>query len=193
MIKKINQRLSRLLEIACNRIQRRINDSANTRILRNLKSVGHGVRINGRITASGLRNIEVHDNVHIGNNAFIRGEGGLVIGANTHISRNLVLYTINHDFHGRCLPYDDNQIEKPVVIGKNVWIGMNVCIAPGTQIGDGAIIGMGCTVFGDVPAKAIIGNQKWRVLGNRDDEHYERLESQQLYGGANGIPVQNDR
>ena len=98
----------------------------------------------------------------------------------------MVLYTINHAFHGSRLPYDDTMIKKSVSIGKNVWIGMNECIAPGTTIGDGAMIGMGTVVSGTVPAVAIVGNQKWRELAKRDRKHYERLDSKQCYGGVNG-------
>lgn len=163
----------------------------NERLLGELKAAGEGCRINGEIVVTGKYSVELGSNVHIGKNAFIRGEGGLKIGDNTHISRNLVLYTINHQSEGLRLPYDETQVEKPVVIGKNVWVGMNVCIAPGSTIGDGAIIGMGCVVFGEVPPLAIIGCQKWRVLGSRDEGHYERLESEKLYGGVSGRAIKS--
>ena len=91
------------------------------------------------------------------------------------ISSNLVLYTMNHNWQGDLLPYDNTFIKKPVKIGNHVWIGMNVCICPGTTIEDGAIIGMGCVVSGHVPSQAIIGNTKWRTLAYRNQENYTRL------------------
>lgn len=136
---------------------------------------------------SGRDKISIGKNVHIGNNAWIRGEGGIEIGDNTHISRNLVLYTINHDYNGSTIPYDDNFIEKPVKIGKNVWIGMNVCIAPGTEIGDGCIIGMGTTVSGKIPPLSIVTAPKCIVVKNRDEEHYNYMEKTHRYGGSNGV------
>ena len=139
-----------------------------------------------RITS--CENILIGNNVHIGNNAWIRAEGGLTIGDNTHISRNLVLYTINHCYDGCRLPYDEQLAKKPVVIGRNVWIGMNVCIVPGTKIGDGAVIGMGVVVSGEVPPLSIIGNQKWRILGFRNKDDYVRLDKSGKYGGPNGVP-----
>ena len=158
----------------------------NQEIRNNLKSCGSGLRINGKVEIHGRDSIRIGNNVHIGGNAFIRGEGGLIIEDNVHISRNLVLYTINHNYAGKYLPYDGTKIDKPVRIGKNAWIGMNVCIAPGTNIGEGAIIGIGTTIFGDVPPLAIVGSGKWSILSMRDADHYEYLESQELYGGANG-------
>ena len=151
-----------------------------------LRGCGRGVRFHGRITLTGPERVRIGDNVHVGANAFIRGEGGLEIGENTHISRNLVLYTFNHRYEGERLPYDEGQVAGPVRIGRNVWIGMNVCITPGSVIGDGAIVGMGCVVMGEVPPLAIVGSQRWRVLGWRDAGHYGELDGRGAYGGADG-------
>lgn len=158
----------------------------NKELLRKIKSCGEDVFFGGKITFSGAKNTCIGNNVHIGQNAFIRAEGGLTIGDNTHISRNLVLYTVNHQYEGKCLPYDNNSVKKPVIIGRNVWIGMNVCVAPGSKIGDGAIIGMGTTVSGEVSPMSIVGSQKWRTLGFRNEENYHKLDNSQAYGGVNG-------
>jgi maltose O-acetyltransferase len=109
-----------------------------------------------------------------------------VIGDNTHISRNLVLYTTNHDHKGERLPYDDHQVERPVTIGRNVWIGMNVCITPGSTIGDGAIVGLGAVIHGTVPPLAIVGAAPWVQIGSRDAERYEALDRAGSYGGPGG-------
>lgn len=136
---------------------------------------------------SGRENMEIGENVHIGNNAFIRAEGGVTIGDNTHISRNLVLYSINHDYEGGQLPYDAKMIGKKVSIGRNVWIGMNVCITPGTTIGDGCVVGMGTTVSGIIPPLSIVTSPKCIVVKGRDKEHYEYLDKMKRYGGPNGV------
>ena len=65
---------------------------------------------------------------------------------------------------------------------------MNVCISPGTMIGEGAVVGMGTVVSGNVPAFAIIGNQKWRILGYRDERKYRKLDKMGMYGGPDGVP-----
>jgi acetyltransferase-like isoleucine patch superfamily enzyme len=65
---------------------------------------------------------------------------------------------------------------------------MNVCIVPGATIGDGAIIGMGAVVSGYIPPLCIVGNQKLRILGYRDNEKYDRLDKNWKYVGPDGIP-----
>ncbi len=116
-----------------------------------------------------------------------KSEGGLSIGDNTHISRNLVLYTINHNYKSDVLPYNDEMLPKKVIIGKNVWIGMNVCITPGSVIGDGCIIGMGSVVSGQVPALSIIGSEKWRILSKRDEWKYSEVNKKKRFGKENGL------
>ena len=157
-----------------------------------IKKIGKCVRFNGISTITGLENIEIGNNVHIGNNAFIRGEGGLFIGDNTHISRNLVLYTINHNYEGKLLPYDNTYRYRKVVIEKNVWIGMNVVILPGAYIEEGAIIGAGAVVAGRVPKGAIYVASEGRILKYRDMKHYEFLEKERQYGGINGNELPKD-
>ena len=153
-----------------------------------LKRCGEGVCFYGDIRFTGPKQAELGDNVHIGNNAFIRAEGGLFIGDHAHISRNFLLYTMSHRTDGERIPYDEGWVEKPVHIGANVWIGMNVTIAPGTRIGDGAIIGMGTTVSGEVPPMAIVVGAKWRIVGERDAAHYRRCLEQGAFGAADGLP-----
>lgn len=163
----------------------------NRELIQSSDNCSPDVRFNGRVdTFSGFKNAVIEKNVHFGDNVFIRAEGGLFIGENTHISRNFLCYTVNHDYEGQRLPIDDNDIYKPVHIGKNVWIGMNVVVAPGTVIEDGVIIGAGSTVAGHIPALSIVGNQKYRVLKMRDKEHYERLEQKGKYAGISGRPVE---
>lgn len=158
---------------------------------RRLSRIGKGVNFRGFSTITGLEKIEIEDNVQINENAYIRGEGGLFIGANTHIAKNLVIYTHNHNYQGSALPYDHSKIYKKVIIEKNVWIGINVTILPGTHIQEGAIIGAGAVVTGTVPALAIYGASVGKVLKYRDQDHYKDLESKKAYGGASGNILQN--
>ncbi|WP_085522156.1 acyltransferase [Tuberibacillus sp. Marseille-P3662] len=154
-----------------------------------VNKVGQGVRFNGKSKLTGMNHIEIEDNVHIGDNAFIRGEGGLFIGENTHIARNLVLYTHSHNYEGEALPYDNSFRFRDVIIEKNVWIGINVTIAPGTHIKEGAIIGAGSVVHGVIEKMGIYGASGPNLLRQRDQEHYEKLDRERRYGGMNGVPL----
>ena len=155
----------------------------------NLKQVGSDFRLTFPFQIHAPHEVSVGDNIHIGRNCFIRGEGGLTIGSNTIISRNLVLYTVNHRYEGDRIPYDEVLEKKPVVIGNNVWIGMNVCIAPGTNIGDGAIIALGSVVSGTIQPGEIVGQPRFRVLKNRDPDRYHRLVEDNAISDPWGKPL----
>jgi len=158
-------------------------------LVRSLAFCGKGVRFNGKIKVSFPRNVFIENNVHIGDNCLLNGRGGITIGENTHISRNLVIFSANHNYQGECLPYDNTHTLKPVTIGRNVWIGTNVVILPGVSIGEGAIIGAGTVVNRDVPPLAIVGAPEFNILKYRDRNHYEKLDNEKKYGGVNGEPL----
>jgi acetyltransferase-like isoleucine patch superfamily enzyme len=121
------------------------------------------------------------DEVSIGRNFFLRGRGEINIGSYTHISRNVVIHTVNHNINGEFLPYDRNDIIKDITIGKYVWIGMNVQILQGVTIGDGAVIGTGTTVTKDVmPGEIVVGSGQ-RVVGKRNGQHTKNLIKKNKY------------
>ncbi|TKF80560.1 acyltransferase [Vibrio kanaloae] len=119
--------------------------------------------------------IQLGDEVSIGKNFFLRGGGKIEVGSYTHISRNVIIHTVNHNINGRLLPYDRCDIKKNVNIGRYVWIGMNVQILPGVTIGDGAVIGMGSVVSKDVAPGSIVVGYGQRVVNERNSSHTEKL------------------
>lgn len=153
---------------------------------KSLKYCGTGVHFHGQLKITFPENIELNDNVVIGNNAYLDGRGGIIIGENTHISRNFVVHSSSHNYKSKRLPYDCTYDLKPVIIGRNVWIGTNVVLIPGISIGDGAIIGAGTVVSKSVPELAIVGNQPIRIIKHRDKEHYQNLDKNKCYGGISG-------
>ena len=165
------------------------NKELRRKIIKSDGYIGKKTKFGHNVKISGLDNLFLGNNVYIGSNAFIRADGGLTIKDNTTISRDLVLYTVNHDYEGELLPYDSKFIKKPVVIEGNVWIGMNVAIAPGTYIGEGSIIGIGAVVFGNIPKYSIIGSPDWKMIKQRDREHYEKLKKQKLFADDDGFPA----
>ena len=159
----------------------------HARILLKIKNVGKDVHLNGDMTFTGEEAMSIGDNVHIGTGAFFRAEGGLSIGNHTHISRFVTIYTHNHDYKGKALPYDNTFTYKPVVIGECVWIGVNVTVLPGAKIGYGAIIGAGCVIKGEVPPLAIVvRDDSQSIITYRSKEHYEELLKNKYFGGING-------
>lgn len=154
-------------------------------------SLGTGGHIDPTVHVSDPRSVSIGNNVFIGSTCYIVSEGGLQIHDNVHISRRVTIYCSDHRFRGsEALPFGPSRTWRPVVIGKNAWIGMNVCILPGVTIGEGAIVGMGAVIAKDVPPFAIVGQNAYRVLGERDRQAYAEAESRSHYGGANGRVLQ---
>lgn len=167
-------------------INKSIHSYLQDKYYKRAKAIGKCVRFNGVSQIGSIENMEIGNNVHIGDNATISAIGGLYIGDNTHISKNLVLYTDNHNYKGELLPYDNSYIKKQVVIEKNVWIGMNVTILPGTHIEEGCIIGAGTVVAGTIEKFSIYGASLGKLIKKRDKDHYMKLEENKQYGGQNG-------
>ena len=131
-------------------------------------------KILGHITITDPSKLYIDRYVRIGKDCFFFTDGTISIGDGTIISRNVTIYTGNHDISGEAIPYDNNYIYKSVKIGKGVWIGMNVNITPGVTIGDGAIIGMGTTISKNVkPFDIVVGSQQ-RIVSSRDRVDFEK-------------------
>ena len=118
MIRKI---IMHLLELILARIdlyalikERAIKEKKDS-IWNNIRYKGRGIKLNGDVHISSPQYMVLGNNVHIGDGAYIKSDGGVSIGDNVHISRNLTLYTTNHNYEGSRLPYDENSIEKPVL------------------------------------------------------------------------------
>ena len=104
--------------------------------------------------------------------------GGVKIGKYCHIAKGLTIYSHNHNWKSEeYIPYDATDIMKPVKIGDCVWIGANVTIAPGAEIENGVIISSGAVVFGHIPRCAIVRGNPAEVIGYRDKDVYDRLET----------------
>ena len=141
---------------------------------------GKDLRIHGQVRILNPERLEVGNFCRIGKGAFFFCYGSLKIGNNVQFSRNITIYTANHDYRGNVLPYTNEFIKGPVVIGDNAWIGMNVSILPNVRIGKNAIIGMNAVITKDVPDNAIVvGNN--RIVGYRSTE--QLLESEGKYFG----------
>jgi acetyltransferase-like isoleucine patch superfamily enzyme len=138
----------------------------------------------GKGTVYFSEKLVIKDYCRIGENFFIHSKGGVTIGINTILSRNVTIYSANHNYKSeKKIPYDNTYIEKPVIIGESVWIGMNVCILPGVNVGDGAIIGMGSIISKDVKEGEIVVSNSQRTISKRDIKVFNRLKKEKQYYG----------
>lgn len=110
---------------------------------------------------------------------YINAQGGVLIGRYCHIAKGLTILSSNHNYNSPIsIPYDHNDVLRPVIIGEAVWIGANVSISPGSHIGDGAIVALGAVVRGEVPSCAIVSGNPARVVGWRNRELFKHLLQQ---------------
>lgn len=144
--------------------------------------IKNSTKIYGKGTVFYSNNIKIGEYCRIGENFFFHGKGGIEIKDNTILSRNVTIYSANHNYKSSTtIPYDDTYIEKPVFIGNSVWIGMNVSILPGVNIGDGAIIGMGAIISKNVKAGEIVVSSRQRTVATRDLELFNNLKRDKQY------------
>lgn len=140
-----------------------------------IKHKGNDLRIHGKIKILQPNKLIIGDSCRIGKGTFLFCYGGLSVGNNVQFSRNITVYTANHNFKSDVLPYNNQYLIGPVTIGDNVWVGMNVSILPGVTIGKNAILGMNAIITKDVPDNAIVvGNN--RIIGYRTEEQLKNAE-----------------
>ena len=110
--------------------------------------------------------MDIGNNVGISEFAYISLRGDLVIGNDVIIGPGLKIFTENHSFESKNLPYRlQDEIREKVIIGNNVWVGSSVIILAGAIIEDNCVIAAGAVVkkgiyknsilIGGVPAKFI--------------------------------------
>jgi len=146
---------------------------------------GTGLRIGGRIEITDPRMIILGCNVYVGENAYFDTAGGLTVGDNCHIDRNVTIFTSERRHEGAAAAHQGAVSYAPVCIGKNVSIGMNASILPGVTVGAGSVIEPGTVVNANIGANEIVGNAPMRVLKKRKDYRCEKLDQARRYGGIN--------
>lgn len=175
---------SRLFRLYDHSVRYRLSRAAGISTQSRVKNVGKDLRVHGFCHIVQPHNLEIGSYVRIGAGGHINCLGGVEIGDNVQISRNVVIYSANHDYQGDAIPYDDSYRLGKVKIGDSVWIGMGVKILPGVTIGEGAIIGMGTVVSKDVPPMAILVGGESRIVGIRDHAHYSEMVERRSFFGS---------
>ncbi len=179
VIKLTEMALSKTLPPLLNAYERwvmyRVRDAWGLAHLAKIKQRGVNVKLVGYSRYLDPDGLLLGDNVRIGYGCFFFCKGGIQIGSNTIISRDVTIYSANHDYKEDYVPFGPGYVKSPVIVGKHVWIGMGVKILPGVKIGDGAIIGMGAIVARDVFPGEIVVGQPIRTVGTQDTTRQEDL------------------
>lgn len=113
---------------------------------------------------------------HIKSDTYIDCSGGVTIGSHFHTGKGLTIFSSNHNWRStKFLPYDEQDIFKPVIIGRAVWFGSNVTVLPGVNIGDGVVVAGGSVVTKNVDDGVVIGGNPAIKIAERDPETLNNL------------------
>lgn len=109
--------------------------------------------------------LEIGNNVNIGDDCHITAVNHISIGENTLIGKKVTISDNSHGTNDSLEELNEPPVKRklyskgPVFIGANVWIGDKATILPNVSIGRGSIIGANAVVSKDVPEFSVaVGN-----------------------------------
>lgn len=115
-----------------------------------------------------VANLQVGDNVGIGEYSFICAVANVTIGDNTIIGQYFSVHPQNHVFDSVDIPIRKQPtIEKGVEIGNDCWVGAKVTILDGVVLGDGCVVGAGSVVTKSFPSRSVIAGSPARIIRKR--------------------------
>lgn len=112
--------------------------------------------------------IRIGSRAEVGAYCEFRGLGGVVLGDDCLLARNVSVISSHHVFDDPSAPISEqgNRLAT-VTIGDGAWLAANVVVLAGVTIGPGAIVGANAVVRDDVPAGAIAVGAPARITGYR--------------------------
>jgi putative colanic acid biosynthesis acetyltransferase WcaF len=125
--------------------------------------LGKRVRVRPTASVEIPWNLDIGDDVVIGDYAIIYSLGKITIGRASTISQYAHICAGTHDYTTRRFPL----IKPPIVIGDEVWIAADAFVGPGVTIGDRAVVGARATVTNDVPSDQVVTGPAAKILKRR--------------------------
>jgi len=101
--------------------------------------VGQGVVIRSRVNITFPWNLEIGDQVWLGDEVLILSLAQVTIGSNVCISQRAFLCTGSHDFKSETF----DLITRPIEIGDGCWIAAQAFIGPGVALPPGTMVKAG--------------------------------------------------
>lgn len=121
------------------------------------KKVGRNFHVSKSVHILYPRNITVGDNVFLGFNSWINGQGGLSINNEVMIGPFCALSTSNHTKRTnecRSFRFGEHSL-RPVEIQSGVWVGAHVSITAGSIIEVGTVVAAGAVVAGKLECDSL--------------------------------------
>ena len=117
--------------------------------------LGRNVRIRRTAKIEIPWNLDIGDDVSIGDAAILYSLGMITIGARSFLSQYAHLCAGTHDPMDRNYPL----IRPAITLGTDCWIAADAFVGPGVTIGDRTVVGARASVFSDLPGDVIaVGN-----------------------------------
>lgn len=109
--------------------------------------------------------VDIGEDVGIGQNLHLTCGSRVVIGAGSRIAANVCITDTRHQFNvGRVCFAPDADTFYPTLIGKNCFIGYGAVLDYGTILGDGCVVGANSYLRGVYPAGCVIVGNPGRVV-----------------------------
>ncbi|MBY6683241.1 acyltransferase [Rhodococcus sp. BP-316] len=126
--------------------------------------MGRNTSLHWRAAFFAPEGVAIGSNSIIGNDCFLDGRSGLIIGNNVNIGGHVQIFTLEHDVQAKDFGVDGG----PVEIGDRVYIASRSTILPGVAIGEGAVVAAGAVVTRNVEPFTIVGGVPARKIGERN-------------------------
>ncbi len=125
--------------------------------------VGRNVRIRPTTKIEIPWNLELGDDVVIGDHAILYSLGKITIRDRAVISQYAHLCAGTHDYTSPDFPL----LRPPITIGDEAWIAADAFVGPGVAVGARAVVGARATVVKDVEPLQVVAGNPARVIGQR--------------------------
>ena len=113
--------------------------------------IGRGVVIKPKVYIKYPWNLEVGDNVWIGEGVRIDNLALVKLGSNVCVSQNAFLLTGNHNYRNDGFELMTGSI----IIEDEVWVGASSVVCPNTVLSQGTIITVGSVIIGTTNANRV--------------------------------------
>jgi acetyltransferase-like isoleucine patch superfamily enzyme len=113
------------------------------------------------------RELFLGDFVVLGSCSMVLGEGGVSVGASTHLGPHVVVTSQYGDSQSDMTAPTATLRTAPVTIGEGCWIGSGAVIMPGATLGRRCIVSPGSVVYGRWGDDVTLSGQPARPVANR--------------------------
>jgi putative colanic acid biosynthesis acetyltransferase WcaF len=148
--------------------------------------VGRNVRVRRTVRIEIPWNVELADDVSIGDEAILYSLGPIRIGRRSFVSQYAHLCAGSHD-HTRL---DYPLLREPITIGEDCWIAADAFVAMGVTVGDRAVLGARASAFADLPSDMIaVGNPAKPIKRREFEETLRRDDEARRHRPASEFPT----